>query len=161
MGGGLKDPRSFKRAMRTAAGVAGKEQIERAISDAVKYANRALIQNTPPDGASSDEWNMKPIADSVTVKWSPSEPSEGKLDKGEQIIAEWEHPHANKIEMGVKPHEIEGDPVLYFPWYNMPESAREKFQPQWDDPNNPLEEPYVTTPASRRLGSSATGSEKR
>lgn len=110
----LGDERSFKRAMREAAGIAGKQQIETAVEDAVHYANRVLLQATPPPEASMDSWNMEPVAESVTMAWEPSEP-QGKLAQGNAYIATWEHPHADKIEVGVRPHEIEGDPVLVFP----------------------------------------------
>lgn len=111
----LDDPRAMKRAMREAAGVAGKEEIEAAVDDAVRYANRVLLEATPPPDASQDEWHMESIAESVEVSWSPSEPSGGELSKGDQLVAEWTHPHANKIEVGVKPHMIQGDPLLVFP----------------------------------------------
>jgi hypothetical protein len=90
-----------------------------------------------------DEWSMQAIADSVEIKWTPSEPSEGELAKGDQLVAEWTHPHADKINVGVKPHLIEGNPVLRFPWYNIPDDVAEQFRPQWEDPENPLEEPEV------------------
>jgi hypothetical protein len=145
MGAELGDERSFKRALREAAGVAGKEQIEGAVHDAVEIANRALreVGNSPPPEATLDEWSVEAIADSVEVYWSPSEPSEGKLAKGDQLVAEWTHPHADKIEVGVEPHTIEGNDWLYFPWYNMPDDVREKWEPKWEDPDNPLDEPYV------------------
>jgi hypothetical protein len=144
MGAELGDERSFKRALREAAGVAGKEQIEEAVNDAVRIANRALREagSNPPADATLDEWSVEAIAESVEVYWSPSEP-EGNLEQGDQLIAEWTHPHADKIEVGVEPHQIEGDPWLYFPWYNMPDEVREKWEPKWDDPDNPLDEPYV------------------
>jgi hypothetical protein len=141
----LGDERSFKRALREAAGVAGKQQIEDAVHDAVAIANRALREagSNPPPEATLDEWSVEAIADSVEVYWSPSEPSEGKLAKGDQLVAEWTHPHADKIEVGVEAHEIRGDPVLYFPWYNMPDDVAAQFEEQWNDPDSPLEEPYV------------------
>lgn len=141
----LGDERSFKRALRTAMGEAGKEDIEEAVDDAVQIANRALreIGNNPPPGATMDEWSVEAIADSVEVSWAPSEPSEGKLSKGDQYVAEWTHPHADKIEVGVRPHEIEGDPVLVFEWHNMPDGVADQFQDAWDDPDSFLEEPMV------------------
>lgn len=109
----LGDPRSFKRAMREAIGEVAKEDIETALEDAVRFANRALLETTPPEGASMDEWHMEPIAESVTTYWEGGEP-QGELGQGDVLVAEWEHPHADKIEIGVKPHLIEGDPVLVF-----------------------------------------------
>jgi len=111
MGGKLDDPRSFKRALRTAASEAGRDEIEEAVRDAVRFANDALLNDTPPEGASMDDWHMEGIAESVEVYWQGGQ-SEGELEQGDQLIAEWTHPHANKIEVGVKPHEIEGNPWL-------------------------------------------------
>lgn len=109
----LGDERSFKRAFRQAIGEASKERIEAAVEDAVEYANQALLESTPPEGASMDSWHMDPIADSVTTYWTNGEP-EGKLSQGDAYVAEWEHPHADKIEVGVSPHTIKGDPLLVF-----------------------------------------------
>jgi len=113
MSGQIADDRAFKRAMREAAGVAGKEDIETAVSQAVKFANEQLLEagGDPPEGASLDRWHMTPIAKSVETEWRQGEP-EGKLEKGNALVAEWTHPHADKIEVGVRPHEIEGDPWL-------------------------------------------------
>lgn len=111
MPGELKDERSFKRGLRTAMGEAGRDEIEAAIEDAVKWANRTLLESTPPPEASMNEWHMEPIAESVTTYWESGD-SEGALAQGDVLIAEWEHPHAGKIETGVKPHTIEGDPWL-------------------------------------------------
>lgn len=145
MGAELGDPRSFQRAMREAAGVAGKEAIETAVNDAVQIANRALREagRNPPEGATLDEWSVEAIADSVEVYWTPSEPTEGNLAKGDQLVAEWTHPHADKIEVGVRPHEIEGDPILIFEWTNMPDDVAEQFRSQWENPDSFLEEPQV------------------
>jgi len=142
MPGRLDDERSFKRALREAAGEVGREEIQAAINDAVRYANRALLNETPPDGASMDEWAMQPIADSVEVYWEQGE-SQGELAQGNALVAEWTHPHANKIEVGVKPHEIEGNPILVFEWPGMPDDVAEQFQSQWDNPDSFLEEPQV------------------
>lgn len=140
----LGDPESFKQAMREATGVTAREEIQAAVEDAVRFANRALreVGNNPPPGATLDEWSVEAIAESVEVYWEGGE-SEGALERGDALVAEWTHPHADKIEVGVEPHEIEGDPWLYFPWYNMPDEVREKWEPKWEDPNNPLDEPYV------------------
>ena len=110
----LDDPRAFKRAMREATGQAAKSEIEAAIHDAVGYANDHFLNSSPPEGASMESWNMQPIVDSLEVYWEPSEPSEGKLAKGDAMVAEYTHPHTNKVEVGVRPHTIEGDPVLVF-----------------------------------------------
>ena len=144
MPGSLDDPRSFKRAMREATGEVAREEIQQAVEDAVRYANRALRQagQDPPADATLDEWSVEAIADSVDVRWEPGT-SEGKLAKGDALIAEWTHPHANKIEVGVRPHEIEGDPILVFEWENIPDEVAEEFRPQWENPDSFLEEPMV------------------
>jgi len=129
--------------MREAIGVAGKEQIEEAVNFAVEEANRRLLNATPPEDASLSEWQMESIAESVTTAWQPSEPSEGNLAKGDAFVATWEHPHADKIEVGVQPHVIPGNPILVFPWPNGPEEVLEQFRPQWEDPDHFLEEPEV------------------
>jgi len=140
----LGDERSFKRAMREAMGVAGKEQIQAAVEDAVRFANRALREagTNPPESATLDEWSVESIAESVELEWQPAEP-EGELAKGDALVAEWTHPHADKIEVGVRPHEIEGDPILVFEWQNIPDDVAEQFRSQWDDPDAFLEEPQV------------------
>jgi hypothetical protein len=155
----LGDERSFKQAMRTAAGVAGKEQIEEAVHDAVEMANRALreVGKSPPPDATLDEWSVEAIADSVEVYWSPSEPSEGKLEKGDQLVAEWTHPHADKIEVGVEPHMIEGDPILVFEWHNIPDDVAKQFESQWNDPDSFLEEPQVAFTEISHPGLPAVG----
>jgi hypothetical protein len=140
----LGDPESFKRAMREATGVTAREEIQAAVEDAVRFANRALreVGNNPPPGATLDEWSVEAIAESVEVYWEGGE-SEGALERGDALVAEWTHPHADKIEVGVEPHMIAGDPILVFPWYNMPDEVRAEFEPKWNDPENFLEEPQV------------------
>ena len=140
----LGDPESFKRAMREATGVTAREDIQAAVEDAVRFANRALreVGNNPPPGATLDEWSVEAIAESVEVYWEGGE-SEGALERGDALVAEWTHPHADKIEVGVQPHTIEGNPVLRFAWHNIPDEVAEQFRPQWEDPDNPLEEPEV------------------
>jgi len=140
----LGDERSFKRAMREVSGEVGRDEINQAVRDAVEIANNILRQvgQSPPPDASLDEWHMEPIADSVELYWERGE-SQGKLEQGNALVAEWTHPHADKIEVGVKPHMIEGDPLLVFEWPNMPAEVAERFQAAWDDPDNFLDEPEV------------------
>lgn len=140
----LGDERSFKRAMREAMGEAGREEIQAAIEDAVKFANQALraAGRSPPEGATLDEWSVEAIADSVETRWEGGD-SEGKLAQGDRLIAEWTHPHADKIEVGVRPHEIEGNPVLVFEWPDMPDDVADQFRDQWESDNSFLEEPMV------------------
>jgi len=109
----LDDPRATKRAMRELMSVAGKEQIQAAVEEAVAIANRGFAEaaDDPPADASLDEWNMEPIIESVELRWEQGEP-QGELEQGNALIAEWTHPHTNKMEVGVRPHEIRGDPVL-------------------------------------------------
>jgi len=135
MPGELADERSFRRAMREAAGVAGKEQIQEAVEEAVRIANRGFREaaSNPPDGASLDEWHLEPIIESVEIRWEPSEP-QGELEQGDALIAEWTHPHTNKMEVGVKPHMIEGDPVLV--WTDR-ETGETIFAQEVDHPGNP------------------------
>ena len=140
----LGDERSFKQALREATGEVGREQIQTAVEDAVRMANDALRQagQSPPPDATMDEWSVEAIADSVEVYWEEGE-SEGELSQGNALVAEWTHPHADKIEVGVKPHMIEGDPLLVFEWHNIPDDVAEQFRPQWEDPDSFLEEPEV------------------
>jgi hypothetical protein len=144
MTGEIEDERSFKRAMREAMGEVGREQIQEGVEDAVRFANDALRQvgESPPPDATLDEWHVQPIIDSVEVYWEQGE-SEGELAKGNALVAEWTHPHAGKIEMGVKPHTIEGDPILVFEWPNAPDEVREQFRSQWENPDSFLDEPEV------------------
>lgn len=110
----LGDPQATKRAFREAITELSKQEIEEAVEYAVREANDRLLNSTPPPDASMQEWHMEGIAESVRTYWTPGEP-EGELRQGDAYVAEWEHPHADKIEVGVKPHLIEGDPVLVFP----------------------------------------------
>jgi hypothetical protein len=140
----LGDERSFKRAMREVMSEHGREEIQQAIEDAVRYANQALREagNNPPEGASMDEWSTQAIADSVEVYWEEGK-SQGKLEAGDRLVAEWTHPHADKIEVGVKPHMIEGDPILVFEWPGMPDEVAAQFESSWASDENFLEEPQV------------------
>jgi hypothetical protein len=140
----LGDERSFKRGLREIASEVGKEAIQDAVDDAVRFANRALreVGKNSPSGATLDEWSVEAIADSVEVYWKNGEP-EGKLEQGDVLVAEWTHPHADKIEVGVRPHEIEGDPILVFEWHNIPEDVADEFRSQWENPDSFLEEPMV------------------
>jgi len=152
----LGDERSFRRGMSEVIGEVGKERIEEAVDYAVQEANRILLEETPPDAASLDDWQMQSIADSSRTYWSPSEP-EGALAAGDTYIAEWEHPHADKIEVGVKPHLIEGNPILVFPWPNGPDEVLERFRPQWENPDHWLEEPEVIFAEVEHPGIPAVG----
>ena len=154
----LGDERSFKNALREAAGVAGREEIKAAVDDAVQIANRALREAgaNPPEGATLDEWSVEAIADSVEVYWEQGE-SEGELEQGNALVAEWTHPHADKIEVGVKPHVIEGDPLLVFEWQNIPDEVAAQFEDAWNDPDNFLEEPQVAFTKVNHPGIPAVG----
>jgi hypothetical protein len=144
MGAELGDERSFKRAMREVAGEVGREQINEAVREAVEIANRILLEagDSPPPEASLDEWSMGAIADSVETRWVKGE-SEGELAKGNALVAEWTHPHADKIEVGVRPHMIEGNPILVFEWPNAPDAVRAQFADAWESDDSFLEEPEV------------------
>jgi len=154
----LGDKRAVMEAFREATGEIGREQITEAVEDAVRMANQALRQvgESPPPDASMDEWAMESIIDSVEVYWRQGK-SEGKLAKGDALVAEWTHPHADKIEFGVKPHLIEGDPLLIFEWHDIPDDVAEQFQSAWDDPNNFLEEPMVAFTEVNHPGIPAVG----
>lgn len=121
----LGDKRSFKRAFREAIEEVSKEEVMAAVEDAEAEANRRLLEATPPEGASMDDWNMAPIADSSRVYWDESR---------NMAVAEWEHEHADKIEVGVKPHMIEGDPVLH--WTD-PETGEDRFATEVKHPGIP------------------------
>lgn len=129
----LGDPQATARAFREAIVELSKEEVEEAVDFAVREANDRLLNSTPPPEASMDEWHMEGIAESVRTYWSPSEP-QGKLRQGDAYVAEWEHPHADKIEVGVKPHMIEGDPVLVFP---DPETGETVFTTEVQHPGIP------------------------
>jgi len=154
----LGDERSFKDALSEVSGRVGKEQIEEAVDYAVQEANRALLElgeNPPPD-ATLNEWSVQAIADSVETYWDPSEP-QGKLDAGDSYVAEWTHEHADKLNIGVKPHMIEGNPILVFEWPNAPDEVREEFKSQWENPDSFLEEPQVAYAEIQHPGIPATG----
>jgi hypothetical protein len=131
----LDDPRATKRAMREAMSVAGKEEIQAAVEDAIRYVNRRWSEaaSDPPQGASLDEWHLEPIIESLEVRWEQGEP-QGELEQGNALIAEWTHPHTNKMEIGVKPHHIEGDPWLV--WEDR-ETGETIFRQEVDHPGNP------------------------
>jgi hypothetical protein len=131
----LDDPRATKAAMREIASVAAKEEIEAAVKEAVKIANRGFSEaaDDPPADASLEEWNLEPIIESVELRWEQGEP-EGELKQGNALIAEWTHPHTNKMEVGVRPHEIEGDDFLR--WIDR-ETGEEIFRQKVDHPGNP------------------------
>ncbi len=108
----LGDKQSFKRGLANRVEDVRDDQLEAMIDVAIREGNKVLRQEAPPEEnfgspppeqASMDEWNMEPIADSVE-----------KRKEGDTWVAEWTHPHANKIEVGVRPHEITGDPLLVF-----------------------------------------------
>lgn len=123
----LADPQSFKRALRDAIEETSREEVMEAVEYAEAEANRVLrnVAQNPPPGASLETWHLESIAESSTVRW----------DDGRQIaVAEWEHPHADKIEVGVKPHLIEGDPVLH--WTD-PETGEDRFATEVDHPGIP------------------------
>jgi hypothetical protein len=154
----LGDERSFKRAMREVAGEVGREQINEAVREAVEIANRILMEasDSPPPGASMDEWAMGSIADSVEIRWTKGE-SEGELAKGNALVAEWTHPHADKIEVGVQPHMISGNPLLVFEWPDAPDEVREQFQSAWESDSSFLEEPEVAFTEVNHPGIPALG----
>ena len=138
----LDDERAFKRALREATGEVSREEIVAAVDDAVTYANRNLREASPPETATADEWHVDAIAESVETYWVGGE-SEGNLAQGDAYVAEWTHPHADKLEVGVRPHEITGNPILVFPWYEAPDEVRAEWEPRWNDPDYWLDEPYV------------------
>jgi hypothetical protein len=154
----LGDPQSFKRALRELTGEAAKSDIETAVHDAVDRADRILrhVAANPPPDATLDSWALESIADSVVTYWSPSEP-EGALAQGDAYVAEYQHPHADKIEVGVQPHTIEGDPILVFPWPDAPDEVRARFRPQWESTDHWLEEPEVIFAEVEHPGIPAVG----
>lgn len=158
MGGRIEDERAFKRALREATGEAGREEIQAAVEDAVRFANDALrrLGDNPPPDATLDEWSVEAIADSVELRWEGGK-SEGALEKGDVLIAEWTHPHTDKIEVGVKPHMIEGDDYLVFEWHNIPDDVAAQFEDSWNNPDSFLEEPMVAFTEIEHPGIPGTG----
>jgi len=131
----LDDPRAFKRAMREVTGEVSEAEIEQAVRDAARRANEAFrdAAEDPPEGASMDEWHLEPIVDSLEIRRVEGD-SEGNLAQGTAWVAEWQHPHTNKMEVGVRPHEIEGDPLLVFEDWETGETV---FTTRVDHPGNP------------------------
>lgn len=65
------------------------------------------------------------------------------------------HFAAPHFEFGTEPHTITPNPptkMLKFPWPGLPQSMREKFEPQWNDPSHFLEEPEVLLPEIEHPG---------
>lgn len=131
----LGDERAFKAALRQATQDLSREEIQEAVEAAVRRANEAFAAaaDDPPEGASLDEWHLEPIIESVEVYWE-SGASEGNLAQGDSLVAEWTHPHTNKMEVGVQPHEIEGSP--YLRWIDR-ETGEEIFRRKVQHPGNP------------------------
>jgi len=115
MGAELEDVDGFQRALREAVGEVSSDEIRDAVEQAARYANDAFrdAADNPPDGASMDEWHMDPIIDSLEIRKVEGE-TEGELAQGDAWVAEWTNENTVFIEMGVRPHEIEGDPLLVF-----------------------------------------------
>lgn len=109
----LDDPEGLKRAMRGSVADVSLEETLEAVGDAVRIANRLFAEaaDSPPPDASLEEWHLEPIIESVETRVEGAE-SEGALEAGQRVVAEWTHPHTDKIELGVKEHEITGDPWL-------------------------------------------------
>jgi len=131
----LGDPESFKRALREASGEVSIEEIRDAVEQAAEYANENFRRagENPPAGASMPEWNMQPIIDSLEIRRVEGE-TQGKLAQGDAFIAEWQHPHTDKMEVGVRPHEITGNPLLVFEDWATGETV---FTTRVDHPGNP------------------------
>jgi hypothetical protein len=131
----LDDEKAFKRALREATGEISSEEIRDAVEQAARYANEAFERaaSDPPEGASLDEWHLEPIIESLEIRRVRGE-SEGALAQGDAWVAEWTHPHTNKMEVGVQPHHIEGDPVLV--WEDR-ETGETIFRQEVDHPGNP------------------------
>ncbi len=131
----LDDPRAFRRALREATGEVSEAEIEQAVREAARRANEAFSEaaEDPPEGASMDEWHLEPIVDSLEIRRVEGD-SEGNLSQGTAWVAEWQHPHTNKMEVGVRPHEIEGD--NYLRWVDR-ETGEQVFTTHVDHPGNP------------------------
>jgi hypothetical protein len=57
----------------------------------------------------------------------------------------------------VKPHTIEGDPLLVFEWENIPDEVAAQFRPAWESDENFLEEPMVAFAEVEHPGIPAVG----
>ena len=131
----LDDPRAFRRALREATGEVTADEIKDAVEEAARRANEAFQRaaQDPPDDASMDEWHLQPIIDSLEIRRVEGQ-SEGNLAQGDAWVAEWTHPHTNKMEVGVMPHEIEGNPWLV--WEDR-ETGETIFRQKVNHPGNP------------------------
>jgi hypothetical protein len=126
----LEDSGALRDAMRGDVAEISLEATLEAVNTAVRITNRlfAEVADSPPPEASLDEWHLEGIINSVETR---VEDAEGT---GRRVVAEWTHPHTDKIELGVKPHEITGDPVLV---WTSPETGETIFATKVDHPGIP------------------------